>query len=669
MAVVQVPMFAIGLAALGVAAAVQAEQVSRRTERALVDAAPVAIVAVDRRGLVSSWNTAAEQMFGYSAEEVIGRAPPMIPPAERIPIGELLAADVSNSGRQVEYVHRIGSHVVGKLFSAPLRDTDGEPQGVLSVIEDITALAWLERRQALLSTALDAAAEAIVVTDLTPRILYANPAASATSGRTSEELLGHNPSIFASGLHDQAFFEKMWATITAGQTWRGVLVNRRKNGELYDEQTSITPVRDGSGAAVAYVAVQHDLTAQRRLEADIEQDKKARNRVLAIMEQVHAHENMYETATALCQAVVLHTDFDVAVVLIQQADGSLEPIGEACPLVGSRTGRLLTTRSGANEVIALTSRSAWWISTDAMPPKASRWRERFSLDGLVATAYAPMRWESHLFGVLLVASRDPSAPTWVEHAMPMLTEIGSFGGVLIGAQIEELRTTHELRDEIRDVIDHRRFRPVFQRYVDLATGEVRGFEALTRFDDGTRPDRKIHEAWLAGMGEELEAACARAAIEAADDLLAPEQSLSVNFSPLSVLHGTAAHVVRTTTRPVVIEVTEHTAIDDYEQLRRALHECGPIKVSVDDAGAGFSSLRHILELCPDVVKLDIGLIKGIDTDLARQALVAGLCHYAADTGTLLIAEGVETAEEAATVRRLGVHYGQGFHFGRPSPTG
>jgi hypothetical protein len=98
-------------------------------------------------------------------------------------------------------------------------------------------------------------------------------------------------------------------------------------------------------------------------------------------------------------------------------------------------------------------------------------------------------------------------------------------------------------------------------------------------------------------------------------------------------------VVRGRNRPVVIEVTEHTAIQDYAALREALHACGPVKVSVDDAGAGFSSLRHILELEPDVVKLDIGLIQGIDRDLARQALAAGLRHYAQRTGTLLIADG------------------------------
>ena len=88
-----------------------------------------------------------------------------------------------------------------------------------------------------------------------------------------------------------------------------------------------------------------------------------------------------------------------------------------------------------------------------------------------------------------------------------------------------------------------------------------------------------------------------------------------------------------------------------------------------DAGAGFASKRHIHELKADVVKLDIALIRGIDRDLGRQALAAGLCHYAAETGTLLIAEGVETQAEVDAVRRLGVHQAQGYYFGRPETLG
>lgn len=90
------------------------------------------------------------------------------------------------------------------------------------------------------------------------------------------------------------------------------------------------------------------------------------------------------------------------------------------------------------------------------------------------------------------------------------------------------------------------------------------------------------------------------------------------------------------------------------------------RIAVDAAGAGFASLRHVLELRPDIVKLDIGLVRGIDADPARQAMAAGLCEFAAQTGTMLIAEGIETEAEAEAVRRVGVGYLQGYLFGRPS---
>jgi EAL domain-containing protein (putative c-di-GMP-specific phosphodiesterase class I) len=125
--------------------------------------------------------------------------------------------------------------------------------------------------------------------------------------------------------------------------------------------------------------------------------------------------------------------------------------------------------------------------------------------------------------------------------------------------------------------------------------------------------------------------------------------------------------VRSCARPLALEVTEHVPIEDYSELRRALLECGPAHVAVDDAGAGYASLRHILELQPDVVKLDIGLVRNIDSDPARQALVAGLVHYAQTAGLRLIGEGVETEAERDTLRALGVPLGQGYLFGRPAP--
>ena len=136
-----------------------------------------------------------------------------------------------------------------------------------------------------------------------------------------------------------------------------------------------------------------------------------------------------------------------------------------------------------------------------------------------------------------------------------------------------------------------------------------------------------------------------------------------------VLAGEPLHSVlgRSPAR-VVLEITEHVGVDDYGALRRALADLGTdVRFAVDDAGAGFASLRHILELAPSHVKLDRALVTRIDTDPARQALVAGLVHFAGEIGAMLIAEGVETAGERDTLLRLGVRVGQGYLLGRPAP--
>ena len=668
MVAVQLPMFAIGLAALGVSAAVVAQHRALAREQATLDASPVAIVALDRGGVVTSWNRAAEHIFGYTADEAIGRIPPMIAPVDRSNFLRQVAHDRGTATeRTMRYRHKDGREVSARLATAPLRGAAGEDLGVIGVIEDLTRVLEMQEYQALLNTAFDQTAEAIVVTDLEGHIIYVNPAATTVSGYSREELMAHDRSWFRSTTHGAEVDEEIRRALTAGDTWTGVLIDRRKNGELFEQQVTVSPVRDTDGVPVAFVAVVHDLTPQRRMEADLERDRITRTKMGAVMERARSEATLEATATSLCRSVVAVTDFDLAMVLQRHHDGTFESIGEAGPLE-ARPGRIINAATGATELAITTERGPWWATSRSLAAQFGQWGDRFAAEHITATAFAPMRWNSQLFGVLMLATRARDDVSWVEHDLPLVGEIASFGGVLVGSQVEAEREREETREGVRAIIDRHAFHPVFQPYVDLATGDIRGYEALTRFDDGTRPDRKIRDAWLVGLGAELEAALATAALDTANRLL-PGMSVSVNFSPETILGGRAAQVVEASHRDVVIEVTEHMPIDDYPTLRAALRACGKVKVSVDDAGAGFSSLRHILELEPDVVKLDIALIRGIDHDPARQALAAGLSHYARDTGTLLIAEGVETEAEAEAVRRLGVHWGQGYYFGRPARIG
>ena len=229
-------------------------------------------------------------------------------------------------------------------------------------------------------------------------------------------------------------------------------------------------------------------------------------------------------------------------------------------------------------------------------------------------------------------------------------------------------------EHIREVLSAGGPDIVFQPIVDLRNGGVVGVEALARFQVEPKwsPDFWFGEAWKASLGLELELAALLAALRSAVPLLAKGLRVSVNLSPEAVVSAEFLELLPTLrTNLLLVEITEHAQVDDYDalaQLVGKLRELGG-KLAVDDVGAGFASLQHILRLAPDEIKLDVGLTRGIDVDRARRALALGLVSFAAELGCSVVAEGIETREELDTLRSLGVSLGQGFFLGRPVASG
>ena len=196
--------------------------------------------------------------------------------------------------------------------------------------------------------------------------------------------------------------------------------------------------------------------------------------------------------------------------------------------------------------------------------------------------------------------------------------------------------------------------------------EVVGHEALTRFVDGTAPDVRFARAAAVGLGVDYELGAIEAAIAAAPTI-GNGGFLAVNVSPgLVITAGKRLKRVLTGWKGrIVLEVTEHAPVANYEEFRWAVGRVGNVEVSIDDAGAGYASLRHILEIGPAWVKLDMSLVRNIDGDPLRQALVAGLAHFSGRGGPRLIAEGVERDAEARCLLDIGVEFAQGYLVGRP----
>lgn len=213
-------------------------------------------------------------------------------------------------------------------------------------------------------------------------------------------------------------------------------------------------------------------------------------------------------------------------------------------------------------------------------------------------------------------------------------------------------------------------RMVFQPIADLTTGRVVGTEALARFSAEPRrgPDEWFAEAQSIGRGVELELNAIRRALTQLDEIPAGAY-LGLNVSPALILSGALDGAL--TDLPgerLVLEITEHDPVEDYEELVRCLAplRTSGVRLAIDDAGAGFASLRHITLLMPDMIKLDVSLTRDVHDDVVAQALVRSLASFAGHTGATIVAEGIETSEQLATLRRLGVRRGQGYLLGRPA---
>ena len=241
------------------------------------------------------------------------------------------------------------------------------------------------------------------------------------------------------------------------------------------------------------------------------------------------------------------------------------------------------------------------------------------------------------------------------------------------AQLALSRDRDDQRRRVQAILDAGGPQIVVQPIVDLTTGAVVGGEALSRFagPPAQGPDRWFADAMDIGLGRELELTAIGLAL-ATLNAMPGNTYLSINMSPCTASSTALLDLLESShvaLHRVVIELTEHSDVSDYPLLRKSLADLRDMgaRMAIDDTGAGFASLSHILNLRPDIVKLDIELVRGIHTDPARQTLAAGLLTFADQIGAQLVAEGIETAEELSVLRDIGVTYGQGYHLGRPAP--
>lgn len=276
--------------------------------------------------------------------------------------------------------------------------------------------------------------------------------------------------------------------------------------------------------------------------------------------------------------------------------------------------------------------------------------------------------DGRTYGMFCCISTEPQ-PTLNVRDLKMMRAVAELTAILIGSEIDATTEHRTNLERVQRVLNQDQLSIVVQPIIRIADNRLLGFECLSRFagPEDWAPDAWFKLAASVGLGTELEMRAVQKGLPLLD-LLPRDLYLTFNVSPDTIMSGALAPAVaKEHGRRIVLEITEHASVEDYAALGTALKDIRAhgIRLAVDDAGAGYASLRHILALQPDIIKLDISLTHNIQDDLARHALAAALVHFGRETKSQILAEGVETAMELEALRKLGVDTAQGYFLGRP----
>jgi len=552
-----------------------------------------------------------------------------------------------------------------RASSSVERNERGEPVAV-GVVQDITESAVtiqaLQATEARFRALIDGAPVAIGV-GRNGRTLWVNPTYRTMFGlKDDQDMEGR--SISDQVAPDSAAMVTDYSRRRA----RGdhapnsyEMICRRSDGSTFPAHNAITTIALPDGpATVAFVT---DLTELKRAEADLALEGSVRAALSSCLHSLPTDANAEQSAQAISDALFAITGVDFAAVIEFSAPGTTSvlacrvPAGFAAPPpeAGFREEQIRAlAAAGAGAIY-------WTPLADDGP-----WGRALTAMNLQGLAVGPIFYGDDVEGAIVLGTCDPTFASTIVERLPAVVDLSSTPSAMLAERLHARREQTATRAAMADVLARRAFRSVFQPVVDLNTTEPSGFEALVRFASGQRADHCLADARRVGAGVAMELAILEDAIEAGR-LLPPGRPLHLNASPAVLADpGPVRELFERANRPIVLEVTEHEVIHDYAAFRDLVAALGRnIRIAVDDAGAGVANFAHIVELHPDLVKLDIGLVRGVNVDPGRQALVIAMGHFARAAGCHLIAEGIETADEAATLRSLGVQFGQGFLFGAP----
>ena len=687
----------------------QAEQALRASEAlqaSVLASAACGMVATDPQGLLTVFNPGAEAIFGYRAEEVVGKATPLIfhDQAE----GEALAAALSEElgfpieagfmalvararlrnepdEREVSLLHKDGHRISTRLSVTVMRNAQGEISGYLGTVVDLTAQKKATAQLNLAAKVFEQGGEGIAITDAAGNIVMVNQAFTKITGYSEAEALGQNPRLLASGRHDRSFYRGMWSAIESGGHWQGEIWNRRKDGSVYPEWLSISRV-ECDGVTTNYIGTFIDISQHKEAEASIQRlahfdpltglpnrsllDERVRH------DLIRAHRSRESLA-------LMFLDLD----RFKNVNDSLgHRIGdELLVQVAQRLTRAVreedtVSRLGGDEFIVVLPRTdaagAAHVAAKLLAVSAPPYRvEQHELTCTASLGIAMYPSDGDCFEALSMCA---------DTAMYRAKQRGRNSYCFFTAEMQERSArTLQIENDLRRALEHDQLRVYFQPQFAIADRRLVGVEALLRWQHPelgmVSPGEFIPIAEESGSILPIGEWVLRSAVRqmcAWQRAGLPLLSVAVNLSAVQFRQANLTQVVSRIldeeglpAQFLELELTESVAMDNplaAIEMMDKLRMRG-VRMSIDDFGTDYSSMSYLKRFRVHKLKIDRSFVADLSRDPDDEAIVAAIISLAHNLGLQTVAEGVESEAQLAFLQQKGCDEAQGYLFGAPVP--
>lgn len=653
------------------------------------------IITFDSDGIIKTYNKSAEKMFGYDNEFIIGKHVSIIIKPEK----NKTKTNTFDSGllKYNEILHSSLRNAIGKTVShdkfpvdISVSDMpDKYNQTFTAVIRDMSGRKKIENKMKILSSAIEQTADSVIITDQMGVITYVNSAFEKMTGYSKSEALGKSPNIVKSGNHNREFYRNLWLNINEGNVFIDTFINRKKDGELYYEEKTITPLIDDSGNITQYVSTGKNITERmkaqdrlnylayhdvltglpnrmllaERMSQEIKRAKRLKTKAALLFIDIDRFKNVNDTLGHYIGDELLTK---VAIRLREEIRSG----DTVARLGGDEFGLLLTDIKHESAVTDFSEKLLVSLS------------KSYNVDGneLYATAS---------IGICLFPDDGDTDVKLLKNADAAMYKAKEGGKNTFKYYSHEMcnkaKQRLSLETSMRSAIDNNEFILHYQPQIELGTNKIRSVEALIRWNNpgqGLIPPNDFipfleETGMIIPVGKWIVSEAIRTHKEFLKYKNGPEL-ISINISGKQFLsEDLASYIIdalwesNLSADNIELEITESLLMENIEETIKVLSrlkELG-VKIAVDDFGTGYSSLSYLKRLPIDVLKLDQSFVKDIDKDADSASIASAIISLGHDLGMEIIAEGVETESQMEFLADKKCDIVQGYLYSKPVSSG